>query len=73
MPETETTYDAAPGMHVVRWTAVPAMPARLGLIAGDFVGNARASLDHPVYGLSGVSSPDPKGTGLPDSHDGGQL
>lgn len=33
-----------------------ALPARFGLILGDYVGNLRAALDHAVYGLAGTQA-----------------
>lgn len=37
-------------------------PIAFGLMAGDFIGNVNAALDHLVYGLSTTK---PKGTGFP--------
>jgi hypothetical protein len=56
---------AQDGAVEYRRADLPALPAEIGLVFGDFLQTARASLDHAVYEISTAIHPEFERTGFP--------
>jgi hypothetical protein len=59
-PYRSSAYDdAESGQYVIEVRIAPAIPHKIGLLAGDFISCLRASLDHLAWQLALLSTPTP--------------